>query len=441
MFRAWASEFFTIFWVVLVAVVAGRITEDFGFALWIGTALYLVHHLVHANRLYVWMRGGRSGRIPAGTGIWEEIYFLIHKLRRRNKRRKRQLIRMLEQFRTATSALPDATVVLGARDEIDWFNESACHLLGLRKSDLGQNIGNLVRYPKFAEHLKNSRDSATVNIPSPVDEALQLEIRIVPYGQDSRLLIAQDVTQLRFMERVRSDFVANVSHELRTPLTVLRGYMETLNDGGQDLPASAYRKMVQRMVEQTCRMQSLVDNLLSLTRLESGPPKPATVVRIPVLLERLCKEANMVEASEHAPVRLMLDSQVSLLGNETDLHSAFANLISNAIKYSRPSDTVTVRWSREASGSARLDVEDTGPGIPKEHLPRLTERFYRVEIEGCRNKSGTGLGLAIVKHVMSRHDAELSLASELGRGSRFTCLFPPSRVVVGSSLNPPDRPV
>ncbi|QXP85366.1 phosphate regulon sensor histidine kinase PhoR [Methylococcus sp. Mc7] len=441
MFRAWASEFFTIFWVVLVAVIAGRIAEDFGFALWVGTALYLLHHLVHANRLYVWMRGGRAERIPAGTGIWEEIYYLIHKLRRRNKRRKKQLIRMLEQFRTATSALPDATVVLGARDEIDWFNESACRLLGLRKSDLGQNIGNLVRYPKFAEHLKNSRDSATVSIPSPVDEALQLEVRIVPYGGDSRLLIAQDVTQLRFMERVRSDFVANVSHELRTPLTVLKGYMETLNDGGQDLPASAYGKMVQRMVEQTGRMQNLVDNLLSLTRLESGPPKPATVVRIPVLLERLCKEANVVEASEHTPVRLRLDSQVSLLGNETDLHSAFANLISNAIKYSRPSDTVTVRWSQEESGCARLDVEDTGPGIPKEHIPRLTERFYRVEIEGCRNKSGTGLGLAIVKHVMSRHDAELFIASELGRGSRFTCLFPPSRVVSGADAGQPDLPV
>jgi two-component system phosphate regulon sensor histidine kinase PhoR len=440
MFRAWASESFTLFWVVLVAVIAGRIVEDFGFALWVGTALYLIHHLFHANRLYVWMRGGRSGRVPAGSGIWEEIYNLIHKLRRRNKRRKKQLIRMLDQFRTATSALPDATVVLGARDEIAWFNESACRLLGLRKSDLGQNIGNLVRYPKFAEHLKNPGRSATVSIPSPADEVMQLEVRIVPYGEGSRLLIAQDVTQLRFMERVRSDFVANVSHELRTPLTVLRGYMETLNEGGQDLPASSYRKMVQRMAEQTGRMQKLVDNLLSLTRLESGPPKPATEVRIPLLLEHLCKEANMVEASEHAPVRLALDSRVSLLGNETDLHSAFANLISNAVKYSRPSDTVTVRWSQEESGCARLDVEDSGPGIPKEHLPRLTERFYRVEIEGCRNKSGTGLGLAIVKHVMSRHEAELLIASELGRGSRFSCIFPPSRVMAGSDASPPDPP-
>ncbi|MDF9393225.1 MULTISPECIES: phosphate regulon sensor histidine kinase PhoR [Methylococcus] len=440
MLRAWASELFTISWVVLVAVVTGLIVEDIGLALWLGTALYLLHHLVHANRLYVWMRGGRSGRIPAGSGIWEEIYYLIYKLRRRNKRRKKQLIRMLERFRTATSALPDATVVLGARDEIDWFNESACRLLGLRKSDLGQNIGNLVRYPKFAEHLKNSRNNATVSIPSPMDEAMQLEIRIVPYGDDSRLLIAQDVTQLRFMERVRSDFVANVSHELRTPLTVLKGYMETLSEGGQDLPASAYRKMVQRMVEQTGRMQSLVDNLLSLTRLESGPLKPATVVRVPDLLERLCKEADVVQVGDHTPVRLMLESQVSLLGNETDLHSAFANLISNAIKYSRPTDIVTVRWSQDESGAARLDVEDTGPGIPKEHIPRLTERFYRVEIEGCRNKSGTGLGLAIVKHVMSRHDAELLIASELGRGSRFTCLFPPNRVVPGTDGGKPESP-
>lgn len=364
---------------------------------------------------------------PGGTGIWEEIYYLIYKLRRRNKRRKKQLIRMLEQFRTATSALPDATVVLGARDEIDWFNDAAGRLLGLRKSDLGQHIGNLVRYPKFAEHLRNSKQSTTVSIPSPVDETMQLEVRIVPYGESSRLLIAQDITQFRFMERVRSDFVANVSHELRTPLTVLRGYMETLDEGEQDLPAS-YRKVFRRMAEQTARMQSLVDNLLSLTRLESGPAKPPVEVHIPGLLERLCHEANLIDDGEHAAVRLVLDSEASLLGNETDLHSAFSNLIVNAIKYTQTSDIVTVRWSEDASG-ARLDVEDNGPGIAREHLPRLTERFYRVEIEGCRNKSGTGLGLAIVKHVMSRHDAELAISSELGRGSRFTCHFPPSRVV------------
>ncbi|MDD2767502.1 MAG: phosphate regulon sensor histidine kinase PhoR [Methylococcus sp.] len=429
MFGSWTSEAFTIFWVVLVSLLAGRVAGDYVLAMWVGTTVYLLHHLIHVNRLYAWMRGGLRGRIPVGSGIWEEIFYLIYRLRRRNKRRKKQLIRILEQFRTATSALPDATVVLGARDEIDWFNEAAGRLLGLRKNDLGQHIGNLVRYPKFAEHLKNSRQSATVNIPSPVDEALQLEVRIVPYSQDSRLLIAQDVTQLRFMERVRSDFVANVSHELRTPLTVLRGYMETLNDGGAELPASSYQKMFQRMVEQTNRMQNLVDNLLSLTRLESGPVKPSAAVNVPVLLERLCMEANLMDTPEHAPVRLVLDTRVSLLGNETDLHSAFANLIANAVKYTRPSDTVTVRWYREESGGAGLDVEDTGPGIAKEHLPRLTERFYRAEIEGCRSKSGTGLGLAIVKHVMSRHDAELLVASELGRGSRFSCHFPPGRVI------------
>jgi two-component system phosphate regulon sensor histidine kinase PhoR len=429
MFGPWRPEFFTVLLLTLVACISGHIFGSYLVAFWVGTVLYLFHHLVHTHRLLAWLKGGRGGQMPEGAGIWEEIYYRIYKLRRRNKRRKKQLLDWIERFRTATAALPDATVVLGPRDEIDWFNEAAGRLLGLRKSDLGQPIANLVRYPKFAEHLKNPREGSTVNIPAPQDERIQLEVRVVPYGQDSRLLIAQDVTQLRFMERVRSDFVANVSHELRTPLTVLKGYMETLLEGDERLPPS-YRKVFRRVAEQSERMQNLVDNLLSLTRLESAPPKPPVRVDVCGMLRSLCEELREIHEreGEHAGVCLILDSEAALLGDETELRSAFSNLIQNAIKYTRPGDTVTVHW-RDEGGGARLDVEDHGPGIPKEHLPRLTERFYRVEIEGSRNRSGTGLGLAIVKHVMGRHDGELVIASEPGRGSRFSCCFPQNRVI------------
>jgi two-component system phosphate regulon sensor histidine kinase PhoR len=254
---------------------------------------------------------------------------------------------------------------------------------------------------------------------------VQLEIRVVPYGEDLRLLVAQDVTQLRFMERVRTDFVANVSHELRTPLTVLKGYLETLNDA-TDLSPEASKKVFRRMAEQTARMQSLVDGLLSLARLEATPQQDAKQkVDVPALLKLISAEARLL-VDQPAEIALQLETKAGLVGREHELRSAFSNLIFNAIRYCPGSAVVTVRWSDYHQG-VRLDVVDTGPGILPEHLPRLTERFYRVDVEGC--KSGSGLGLAIVKHVLARHDAELQIESAPGMGSRFSCCFPEKRVL------------
>ncbi|CAG0975432.1 hypothetical protein GPROT1_01894, partial [Gammaproteobacteria bacterium] len=374
------------------------------------------------NNIVMWLREG--GRIPQGGGIWEEIYYLIYRLRRRNKTRKKRLIEMLERFRTATAALPDATVVLGRRDEIDWFNDAAERLLGLRKGDIGQQIGNLLRSPKFAEFLQSSNYGATLSIASPMADKAELEIRVVPYGGDLRLLIAQDVTQIRFMERVRSDFVANVSHELRTPLTVLRGYVETLGDAGEDLPEH-YQKIFRRMEEQTLRMQRLIDGLLTLTKLESGALAGSKRVGVAALLRSVCDEARLLAQPEQT-VALHLESESDLLGSESELRSAFSNLIVNALKYASQDGEVSVRW-RDGDGGAVLEVEDNGPGIAAEHLPRLTERFYRVDRSRSRSTGGTGLGLAIVKHVLSRHHAHLEIHSEPGRGSTFSAVFPAAR--------------
>lgn len=425
MLSPWRSELSFIFLALLFGAFFGKLFNQPALVLWLCLAAYLARHLFYAHRLIIWLRGGRANELPRGDGMWEEIYYLIFRLRRRNKRRKKQLIRMLERFRTATAALPDATVVLGPRDQIDWFNEAAGRLLGLRRCDIGQKIGNLLRYPKFTHYLRHADYQTTVGIPSPAAENVQLEIRIVPYGEDLRLLVAQDVTQLRFMERVRTDFVANVSHELRTPLTVLKGYLETLSDAADAVP-EAYEKVFQRMAEQTARMQSLVDGLLSLTRLESATRQlTQNRVNVPALLTLVCEEAQLL-SDKHPTLDLQIESDADLLGSEQELRSAFSNLVVNAMKYSPPSAWVTVRWSDEGQG-ARLDVEDTGPGIAPEHLPRLTERFYRVDVEG--SKSGSGLGLAIVKHVLVRHGAELKIASVPGKGSCFSCCFPAKRVV------------
>lgn len=435
MLSTWRSELSFIFLALLVGAFFGKLFGQPILVLWLGLLVYLARHLFYANRLMLWLRSGRANDMPHGDGVWEEIYYLIFRLRRRNKRRKKQLIRVLERFRTATAALPDATVVLGPRDQIDWFNEAAGKLLGLRRGDIGQKIGNLIRYPKFTHYLRHANYEGTVGIPSPVQDGVQLEIRVVPYGEDLRLLVAQDVTHLRFMERVRSDFVANVSHELRTPLTVLKGYLETLNDSVGTVPTS-YKKVFHRMEEQTARMESLVDGLLSLTRLESGAYQvPQQEVDVSALLELVCEEAELL-SDPRPSLELRLESEAWVLGGEPELRSAFSNLVVNAMKYSPPNAKVTVCWRDDGAG-VRLDVEDTGPGISAEHLPRLTERFYRVDVEG--SKSGSGLGLAIVKHVLARHGAELRIASVPGHGSCFSCCFPEKRVVRANQadLEPP----
>lgn len=428
MLYAWRSE---IFWLVLITlgvVFLARLTGDWSLALWIGTLGYLIRHLFFANRLLRWLRRGKSSQLPAGDGVWEEIYYLIFRVRRRNKHRKKQLLKMLDRFRTATAALPDATVLLGSRNEIEWFNDSAATVLGLRRSDVGQQINNLVRSPSFSRYLQGIDEALTIAMPSPVDDARELEVRIVPYGDEhSRLLVGRDVTQLRRMERVRSDFVANVSHELRTPLTVLRGYIEACNDSSAELPDSV-RRMFRRIEEQASRMQNLIDGLLVLTRLEStGASHAQHRVQIGPLLESVCEDVMLM--TENGPeLRLSLDSEAEILGVEQELRSAFSNLVVNAMKFTPETGTVDVRWMDEDSGGAQLAVKDTGPGISRDHLARLTERFYRVDVDGARSKVGCGLGLAIVKHALGRHDASLIINSTVGHGSCFTCCFPPTRV-------------
>jgi two-component system phosphate regulon sensor histidine kinase PhoR len=431
MLSPWRSELSFVFLALLCGAFFGKLFNQLAIVLWLCLLIYLARHLFFANRLLAWLRSGRASELPQGDGIWEEIYYLIYRFRRRNKQRKKRLIFMLERFRTATAALPDATVVLGPRDEIDWFNEAAEHLLGLRRGDIGQTIGNLLRYPKFTHYLKYADYKSTVCIPSPVADNVQLDIRVVPYGEDLRLLVAQDVTQLRFMERVRTDFVANVSHELRTPLTVLKGYLEALRDSQGKIPDS-HLKVFRRMEEQTARMQSLIDGLLSLTRLESGVhPLPHNPVDVPALLKLVCEEVQLLP-DEPPAIELRLETGACLLGAEQELRSAFSNLVVNAAKYTLPNGRVTVRWRDDGQG-ARLEVEDTGPGIAQEHVPRLTERFYRVDVEGNKTKTGSGLGLAIVKHVMARHGAELKIVSAPGKGSCFSCCFPEKRVVRAES--------
>ena len=421
----WQKELITGLLLFLVVSIAGWITGYFMPLVLLLTVGILMRQLYQINRFEKWIRTGGRAQYPKTTGVWEEIYYHVYRIKKNEKKRKKKLGKMVDQFRQSTEALPDAAVVLGANDEIEWANKAAREVLGLKQSDKGQRIPNLIRFPEFIRYLKSGNYSEAVILPSPVDNRITLAVRIVTYGAGLRLLLAQDVTQLKKMERMRKDFVANVSHELRTPLTVLKGYLETLqdmDDGNSPLLTNSF----QQMHGQTERMQHLVDDLLLLTRLETQQ-KQAQCVDVPALLSQICKEGDTLENTSSRRIELTLEIDAHIYGEEHELRSAFTNLLGNALKYSPEDSVVKVRWYR-SSDDIVLDVEDQGEGIAAADIPRVTERFYRSEVKRNKKVSGTGLGLAIVKHVLMRHDARLNIASELGKGSCFSCYFPVKRV-------------
>jgi two-component system, OmpR family, phosphate regulon sensor histidine kinase PhoR len=420
----WQREIITVFLLLLAITVIGAMTKLFLPLLFLLMLAIIMRQVVQITRFEKWISTGGRGKAPKMSGIWEEIYFHIYRLKKNDKRRKKKLSKMINQFRQSTEALPDAAVVLGIHDEIDWANKAARDVFGLKASDKGQRIPNLIRFPEFIQYLKVGDYKECVILPSPVDHHITLQVRIVPYGAGLRLLLAQDVTQLKKMERMRKDFVANVSHELRTPLTVLKGYLETLQDL-DDEQSPLLTTSFQQMQGQTERMQHLVDDLLLLTRLETQQKK-SQCIDVPALLSQICKEGDALENAERR-IQLTLESTGHIMGDEQELRSAFTNLLGNALKYSPGDSVVKVRWYQTKTAII-LAVDDQGEGIEKADIPKITERFYRVETKRLKKVNGTGLGLAIVKHVLMRHDADLIISSTIGEGSSFSCRFPAARL-------------
>ncbi|MGZ4980433.1 MAG: phosphate regulon sensor histidine kinase PhoR [Methylobacter sp.] len=421
----WQKELITGLLLFVAVSIIGGMTGLFMPLLLLLTLGMLIRQLFQINRFEKWIRAGGRARYPKTSGIWEEIYYHVYRIKKTEKKRKKKLGKMVDQFRQSTEALPDAAVVLGANDEIEWANKAAREVFGLQQSDKGQRIPNLIRFPEFIRYLKSGNYNEPVILPSPINHRITLAVRIITYGAGLRLLLAQDVTELKKMERMRKDFVANVSHELRTPLTVLKGYLETLqdmDDGESPLLTTSF----QQMQGQTERMQHLVDDLLLLTRLETGQKK-TECVNVPALLIQICKEAEALHGGAPARIELTLGTDAHIVGEEQELRSAFTNLLGNALKYSPEDSVVKVHWRRSHEDIV-LDVEDQGEGIAAADIPRVTERFYRSEVKRNKKVGGTGLGLAIVKHVLMRHDAKLNIASELNKGSRFSCHFPVKRV-------------
>jgi two-component system phosphate regulon sensor histidine kinase PhoR len=424
--QMWWFTIGRLFATVLVGLGAGWLLGN----VWAGLACALALHLgwVLANlfRLEWWLRHRNYAEPPDVGGVWGEIIAQVVRLHRRKRFHKQRFVQLMRQLQRSTAALPNGVVILNAQREIVWFNRMAGQLLELRSTaDLGLRIDNLLREPEFLRYLARQDYSNPVVIRPTMGEDTYLSLQVAPYGDGQLLLLVSDVSRQMRLEAVRRDFVANASHELRSPLTVISGYLETL---GQD-PALDPELLapVAEMRRQAERMTQIIRDLLELSRLEEtdevvgGAP-----IDVAALLSLLRKDVLARPAHPHE-VRVRVESAAQLIGDDPEIHSAFSNLVDNAAKYTPPDGSIEMRWWTDEEGG-HLAVADTGFGIPSEHIPRLTERFYRVDAGRSRATGGSGLGLAIVKHVLQRHGARLEVQSTLGEGSTFTCHFPPERL-------------
>jgi two-component system phosphate regulon sensor histidine kinase PhoR len=396
--------------------------------LWLLAAacLYLGWQLVNLYRLDRWLRLRSQMSPPNIGGIWGDVIAQVGRLHRRKQFHKQRLMQLYRELRRSTAALPDGVIILSSQNEIVWFNRQAARLMGLKRPvDVGLRVDNLIRSPEFVHYLHGDDFSMPLIIRPPVQTELYLALQVVPYGAGQSLLLVRDVTRQMRLEAMRKDFVANASHELRTPLTVISGYLDTLADDSSI--DAAWAGPIRDMRAQSQRMNTIITDLLELSKLESTDGEAVREpIDVPLLLQRMQRDA-LARAERPRQVLLDLESEDGLFGSMQELESAFTNLLVNGIKYTPVDGTVRMRWWTDDEG-AYFAVVDNGIGIPAEHIPRLTERFYRVDAGRSRERGGSGLGLAIVKHALQLHGGWLDVQSVEGKGSTFTCHFPLQRI-------------
>lgn len=397
----------------------------------IALLLLVIYHLRYLTALDRWLQipVPTSAALPDGSSTWGDVFARLTRLMRNQNQSHQQLSLALERLRRATSAMPEGVVILDETDRIEWCNSMAEQHFGIDfNRDAGQQITFLVRQSKFVEYLATHNYSEPLIVKQTRHQELILSLQLVPYGDKQKLLISRDITRLEGVETMRRDFVANVSHELRTPLTVIGGFFETLSEENWISSEMGKRALV-LMTDQTKRMQRLVEDLLTLSRLENTQNQVREgKVNVAKVLHELYQEAQSLSAGRHH-IKLNLDTDMKLLGSLEELRSAFGNLVSNAIRYTADGGEVILSWKNQ-DGRGVFTVQDSGIGIDQEHIPRLAERFYRVDLSRSRGTGGTGLGLAIVKHVLNRHQAHLEITSEPGKGSSFSAWFPEKRSII-----------
>jgi two-component system phosphate regulon sensor histidine kinase PhoR len=424
--RAFIHTFLLLLLAMLVWAGSGALPAALFFA--VGMTLRLFFYLRHLAAFNKWLSDPDTQLVPEGSGLWEDVFSQLNKLTKLRRKEREQLATALQQMEQATSALPEGVVILDGADRIEWCNLLAERHFGLDAGrDIGQQITYLARQPEFVQYLAMNTFNDPLVLRGSRQDDLVLSIKLIAYGHNKRLLISRDITHLERIETMRRDFVANVSHELRTPLTVVNGFVETLQDM-PNLENDMSRRALHLMGDQTRRMKNLVDDLLTLSRLENNQnPLIEETLDMRALLDEIYLECKLLSNGKHV-MQLQVECEMKLSGSREELRSAFTNLAINAIRYTPEGGEIVMRWF-EREGCAVYSVQDSGIGIAPQHIPRLTERFYRVDRSRSRETGGTGLGLAIVKYIAIRHQAKLDVVSEEGKGSTFSLVFPAKRTV------------
>lgn len=414
------QELLLLLVLLLCVMVIGNLSGYFNKLIIIFVVGYLLWNLYNIQRLTRWLRSP-SKNTPETIGVWEEIYYQLYQLYQRQRNARRKLTSILSRFQESTQALPYATVVLNEYFEIDWFNSAAKRMFDLNASkDVGQRIDNLIRLPRFAVYLKAQEYEAPLEFNH---DSSRLSMSLTAYGSGQYLMTVRDITERTKLDAMRRDFIANASHELKTPITVISGFIETLREQANE----GMQVPLEKIQQQTSRMQLILNELLQLARLESeNYIDQPEVIDLEDLLSEVHQDALVLDAGVH---NIQLSSGATTIeGSREELRMAFSNLVINAIRYTPEKGKITV-FSAQSDTGVSVGVKDEGIGITYEHIPRLTERFYRVDPGRSRNQGGTGLGLAIVKHVLDRHRAQLAIQSTPGKGSEFRCDFPASQTV------------
>ncbi len=390
---------------------------------------YLARHLYQLARVSVLVRRRHRLAPPFPRGLWGEIYRTIAQYQQRRRKRRKRQVRFGRRFREAANSVPDALVILDKHKRIEWANPAAGPLMAVYwPRDDGRPLTEILRHPELDDIIDVGEYMRPLDLAPRHNRTIMLSLRITPFGERKRqrLVVARDITKIYHLNVIRRDFVANASHELRTPLTVIAGFLESLADSPHT--PEGHRRPLLLMRNQSERMRSIIEDLLTLSRLEMADQSAkAQPVDVWADLQQLLHEAHALSEGKHS-LAAEIDRDLMIAGYQAELRSAFSNLIFNAVKHTAAGSEIQVTWQADAEG-AYFAVADNGEGIPPEHLPRLTERFYRVDKARSRLSGGTGLGLAIVKHVLNRHNARLLIESEVGKGSTFTCRFPASRAL------------
>jgi two-component system phosphate regulon sensor histidine kinase PhoR len=424
----WKTEYRNIGVLLLGAVFIGLLTDSLPWVLFISTCAYSAWLLYQLQRIHSWLYSEEKPDPPEAKGLWGDVFDGIYRLQRRGKEEQLRLQAVVDYLQDSFASLDDGAVMIDSRGNIEWTNRAAEKLLGLRyPEDTQQQLINFIRAPEFIRYFEQQDYSQSLQLTSPYNNHYELQISVSSFGRGSRLLFVRDITVTNRMQQMLKDFVANVSHELRTPLTVIIGYLETLSDNGSALGDELrWRRAVDQMLNQSHRMESLIKDLIVLSRLESMPgvADQAPIAIRPML--EVIRDDVLVAVKGPRKINIECDDSVQLVGNSVELQSAFSNLVMNAAKYTPVEGEITIRWFADHR-HLYLAVEDRGEGIESHHLPRLTERFYRVDKSRSIDTGGTGLGLAIVKHILLHHEAELTISSRVGEGSTFSCVFPRSR--------------